>query len=78
MNPTIFNSKSKLGAILFAVVVIAQLWLPAMGVELTGGDWEKIFRTIEVTAIVMTAFGLRDAIFVTGSEVHQSKAEEKK
>lgn len=78
MNPTIFNSKSKLGAILFAVVVMAQLWLPAMGVVLTGGDWEKIFRTIEVAAIVMTAFGLRDAIFVTADEVRQVKGEEKK
>lgn len=78
MNPTIFNSKSKLGAILFALVVIAQLWLPYIGIELSGSDWEKIFRTIEVTAIVMTAFGLRDAIFLTTNEVREVKKEEKK
>ena len=69
MTPTIFNSKSKLGAILFAAVVLLQLWLPAFGVELTGDDWEKILHSIEVISVVLAAFGIRDAIFKTQSAV---------
>ena len=65
MNPTILNSKSKIGAILFAVIILAQLWLPYFGVEVTGEDWDKVFRSLEVIFIVLTAFGLRDAIFKT-------------
>ncbi|MCB0724231.1 MAG: hypothetical protein KDC73_05975 [Ignavibacteriae bacterium] len=82
MTPTIFNSKSKLGAILFAVVVLAQLWLPMFGIHLTGDDWEKIFRSIEIVSITLAAFGIRDAIFktqsVVNSEVTQLKLEKRK
>ncbi|MCB0720839.1 MAG: hypothetical protein KDC42_00940 [Ignavibacteriae bacterium] len=82
MTPTIFNSKSKLGAILFAVVVLAQLWLPMFGIHLTGDDWEKIFRSVEVISVVLAAFGIRDAIFKTQSvvngEVTQLKLEKRK
>ena len=65
MNPTILNSKSKFGALLFAIVILAQLWLPSFGVEVSGEEWDKIFRSLEVISIVLTAFGLRDAIFKT-------------
>ena len=82
MTPTIFNSKSKLGAMLFAAVVLLQLWLPTFGVELTGADWEKILHSIEVISVVLAAFGIRDAIFKTQStvesEVTQLKLEERK
>jgi hypothetical protein len=78
MTPTIFNSKSKLGAIIFAVVILLQLWLPTMGVELTGDDWEKIFRSMEVISLVLTAYGIRDAIFKTQNEVIQSKMNKRK
>lgn len=78
MNPTIFNSKSKIGAILFALVVLAQLWLPTLGINLTGEDWEKIFRSIEVIAIIVATFGIRDAIFKTQNEFYQTKWEEEK
>ncbi len=78
MNPTIFNSKSKLGAVMLALVVLAQLWLPVFGIEITGNEWDKIFRSFEIIAVVLTAFGIRDAIFKTQAEVLLTKKEEKK
>lgn len=78
MTPTIFNSKSKLGAILFAAAVLLQLWLPALGMQLTGDDWEKIFHSLEVISVVLAAFGIRDAIFKTQNEVIQSKRSKRK
>ena len=78
MTPTIFNSKSKLGAVIFAVVILLQLWLPTIGIELTGDDWEKIFRSMEVISVVLAAFGIRDAIFKTQNEVIQSKMNKRK
>lgn len=78
MNPKVFNSKTKAGAIIYVIAALVQIWLPIAGVTIEPVVDMAIGSTVEVIGIGLAAWGLRDAIFKTQNEVVQTKLEQPK
>ncbi len=62
MKPTIKNSNTKLGAVISFVFTMLIIFLPEFGVQLQDTLIQKILYAIDGLGILLSVFGLRDAI----------------
>ena len=62
MQPTITNSKTKLGAVISFITTVIILFLPEFGIHLQETLLQKILFSIDGFGMLLSVFGLRNAI----------------
>ena len=62
MEPTIRNSKTKIGVMISGIVSMALLLLPEFGVHIQETLVQKVLVCIDIAGGMISMFGLRNAI----------------